>query len=1147
MFSFSKSPRVAGLLLPALISALAFFRSTASAQITDQEAFTTDDGLPSNQIRSLAQTADGRLWAGTENGLSYYFGGRFHAEPGGGVINFPVQAMFADSAGNLWTGSEAGLLLRTANGDWSPGPEQLTDGGVLAIRSDSQGRIWAGGRSGLMVLENGAWEPVTIPGTDSIVTGLAIDSADRVWASVMTSNGTEVFVLSDGEIAASFTEADGLNPALSVNILEAGPGDTVWLGTNLGLYGFDAGSLQITFLGTADMKSNVIAAILPDLEGGLMVGTSFGLDYLDPISGELLPPPWPVPPTGKAVQALLTDKEGGLWIGTNSGLIRMNASRWREDLDPAVSRVEIIGLLETQTGDIYALTRTSLAVKSSTSPMWRPIASDNETGRFFTISRAEPRPELSPRAPVQVGAETGLFFVTEEGLVRDNRLKGVLAVSAILVGHNSVTWVGTNLGLYRSAGGDFERVAEFGESGIAAIWQSQSGGRLWVAVNNAGVFHFSNGAWENLGDNSSDVGLISDIVLAGLSASNGSIWLGTDVGPMWVPSDRDPGRVTSWMPLHEQAIAGTRVNALAEARGGQVWIGTQTGLFLSDGELTTEFQIGPGPEPIAVTSLLRDRADLLWVGTAGGLFVHQDYGIPPQIEIDSLDVAGEPCGEECFTGPLPYNAETATLYFTGSDLGDPDGIAYRVEISTISTAGESTTTMPPIRESTHSFDLIPGTAYELSVQAIDRDFNQSAFSEPLRFEVAAPTWWDRLRDHPAFPLVAVFGIITTSAGIVVGRRAWINRDPMGYSDLLVALRRESQAYRVDYELDGRHVPGSTSVQLNPEWLVAAQKRIEGQEVGESALKDLGDALYSAIFPEQSLVEIAGGSAYRQLRPVRIRLKIDEPELAGLPWELAFSEAFGFIGSRTDTPLVRSTGKAEPDESRPLTGRLRVLAVLARPDHPDLPPLNLAAEREILEKAAAGNRRLEIGFIAGVRAAAAAGLEPAQGSVFEAVAAALETDAPWDVLHFVCHTGRERLPWGDLGELSLGMEDAAGRYDPMGPTRLGPLLESLRAAGRSPRLAVLNACRTSAAAGGLSEVFIRGKVAAVIGMQWAIQDAASAAFTGAFYSNLLRHGQIDHAVSAGRNGIARALGAGQRDWAAPVLFATRRDGFLFKRD
>ena len=59
------------------------------------------------------------------------------------------------------------------------------------------------------------------------------------------------------------------------------------------------------------------------------------------------------------------------------------------------------------------------------------------------------------------------------------------------------------------------------------------------------------------------------------------------------------------------------------------------------------------------------------------------------------------------------------------------------------------------------------------------------------------------------------------------------------------------------------------------------------------------------------------------------------------------------------------------------------------------------------------------------------------------------------------------------------------------------------------------------------------------------DVAARASAAGFYGTLVRHGQVDYAMSMARNQMAQEVGLGQRDWTALVLVMQVSDGFLFE--
>jgi hypothetical protein len=66
----------------------------------------SEQGLPQDRVRAVAQTLDGYIWIGTDDGLARFDGARFvsFGLPDG-LPNSPVRTLFGDSHGSLWIGS----------------------------------------------------------------------------------------------------------------------------------------------------------------------------------------------------------------------------------------------------------------------------------------------------------------------------------------------------------------------------------------------------------------------------------------------------------------------------------------------------------------------------------------------------------------------------------------------------------------------------------------------------------------------------------------------------------------------------------------------------------------------------------------------------------------------------------------------------------------------------------------------------------------------------------------------------------------------------------------------------------------------------------------------------------------------------------
>src|ERR1044071_310988 len=97
-----------------------------------------DEGLTHGAVNSIAQTPDGYLWIGTQNGLVRFDGLNFRLYNRAdfpGAPDGPVLGLVADRSGNLWIRSESMDAIRFRSGIFEPahaiaGPQET---GVTAI------------------------------------------------------------------------------------------------------------------------------------------------------------------------------------------------------------------------------------------------------------------------------------------------------------------------------------------------------------------------------------------------------------------------------------------------------------------------------------------------------------------------------------------------------------------------------------------------------------------------------------------------------------------------------------------------------------------------------------------------------------------------------------------------------------------------------------------------------------------------------------------------------------------------------------------------------------------------------------------------------------------------------------------------------
>jgi CHAT domain/TIR domain len=254
---------------------------------------------------------------------------------------------------------------------------------------------------------------------------------------------------------------------------------------------------------------------------------------------------------------------------------------------------------------------------------------------------------------------------------------------------------------------------------------------------------------------------------------------------------------------------------------------------------------------------------------------------------------------------------------------------------------------------------------------------------------------------------------------------------------------------------------------------------------EQPVREVGEMLFAGLLGAGEVAgryRAAAAVAAERGEGLRVVLRIDDPVLAGLPWEAMYDRAAGAYVCRQDQ-LVRHVPVASAPAPLRVKPPLRILGVVSSPR--GLPALDVDKEQDQLARALARPAGLGLAELHWAPSATWADLQD------------LLLDGEWHVLHFIGHGDFD--PERDEGVLALTRED--GRADLVAAHRL---VDLLRQARPMPRLVVLNSC--SGAAAGVSDLFsgtaaalVRGGVSAVAAMQYEISDPAAVAFARGFYA------------------------------------------------
>lgn len=144
------------------------------------------------------------------------------------------------------------------------------------------------------------------------------------------------------------------------------------------------------------------------------------------------------------------------------------------------------------------------------------------------------------------------------------------------------------------------------ERGVAGLLFESSAGRIWVGGDcSLGVVR--QGKLQEVRPG-------TGVVNAFLEGRGGDLWVGTTSGLFRYRGDRQVNELPDFAPIDD-------VHALAADREGALWVGTSWGLFrVVEGRPPERLDV-PGISGRSVTAILQDRDGSMWVGTnSTGLF-----------------------------------------------------------------------------------------------------------------------------------------------------------------------------------------------------------------------------------------------------------------------------------------------------------------------------------------------------------------------------------------------------------------------------------------------------------------------------------------------------------------------------------------------
>ncbi len=523
-----------------------------------------EHGLPQDTVRAIAQTKDGYLWIGTDEGLAQFDGYDFVVfnKENGSLPSNSVAALWAAKDGSLWIGTLGGLT-RYRDGKFTTFTKKdgLDDTSVNSITEDPSGAIWVVAGVYVNRFQDGKFTNY------SPRLGLPIQALRTVYCG----RDGSIYVAGFGGVVRRegdhFVSVLGPVGDIVITLLQDRHGN-LWVAGSWGLLKRTPEGELRHYTVQEGLPDNYVRSMWEDRDGNLWAGTDGGLARLE--NGRFVSSPLASSHEREWVRCIFEDTEGNLWVGMNSGLNRL-----RNDLFSMYGESE--GLPSDEPTTVFQDHQGRIWVGFHDRGLVQLV--DGKPARVYTQKDGLPSNEIFS---IRESRDGDLLIAARGG---PSRLHDGYFISPVMTDplnrrvafdyfqdRNGKLWVASPAGVSEVEGGRSRSVIPGGSqlNNDAVVLCETRDGSLWAGTYGDGLWRLSNGQLRlfTMAD-----GLSSDQIRSLVESEDGTLWIGTFGGGLDVLRDGRFFHITA-----RDGLLSDNVSHIEDDSHGSLWLSTTRGI-----------------------------------------------------------------------------------------------------------------------------------------------------------------------------------------------------------------------------------------------------------------------------------------------------------------------------------------------------------------------------------------------------------------------------------------------------------------------------------------------------------------------------------------------------------------------------------------